>query len=143
MTVSKSISEWLNGYAMKAVKVSTDQVGEGADSLGIFKSPNRETEEYNDNSYKISEHYQLFVVREGQEQRDREDNDEWLENFAYWVDDCQYNQDFPKLDNNRECTDIELSGTPYMFEAKENNTALYQISLKITYIRTREVNGAW
>ena len=73
MTVSKSISEWLKGYAMKAVKVSTDQVGEGADSLGIFKSPNRETEEYNDNSYKISEHYQLFVVREGQEQRDRED----------------------------------------------------------------------
>ena len=63
---------------MKAVKFSTDQVGEGADSLGIFKSPNRETEEYNDNSYKISEHYQLFVVREGQEQRDREDNDEWL-----------------------------------------------------------------
>lgn len=143
MTVSKSIVEWLKGYDMKAVKVNTDQVGEGADSLGIFKSPNRDREEYNDNSYLITEYYQLFVVREGQDNRDREDNDEWLEKFAYWVDDCQYEQKFPELDDNRKCADIELAGTPYMFEAKEDNTNLYQISLKITYSRERKVNEEW
>lgn len=123
---------------MKAVKVDTDQVGEGADSLGLFKSPNRERKEYNDNSYLITEYYQLYVVREGQDNRDREDNDEWLEKFAYWVDDCQYEQKFPKLDDDRRCTDIELAGTPYMFETKEDNTNLYQISLKITYLRERK-----
>lgn len=143
MTIGKAITKWLEGYDMRTVKVSTDQVGEGADSLGIFKSPNRETAKYNDSSYQITEYFQLFVVRDGQEPREREENDEWLENFAYWVDDCQYAGKFPELDNYRRCTDIELSGTPYMFEAKENNTALYQISLKITYIREREAEDEW
>lgn len=137
MTVSRSIAEWLKGYDMTAVKVDTDQVGEGADSLGIFKSPNREVLEYNDASYQIAEYYQLFVVRDGQERRDREDNDEWLENFAYWVDDARYQGNLPQLDRDRQCTDLELAGTPYMFEARENNTALYQVSLKITYVRER------
>lgn len=143
MTVSKAIAKWLEGYEMKPVKVSTDQVGEGADSIGIFKSPNREKREYNDESYQITEYYQLFVVREGQENREREENDEWLENFAYWVDDCQYKQNFPELDQNRECQDIWISSTPYMFEARENNTALYQISLGIQYLRRREVKEEW
>lgn len=143
MTISKSITEWLKGYGMKAVRVDTDQVGEGADSLGIFKSPNRDVTGYNNASYQLTEYYQLFVVRENQENIDREDNDEWLENFAYWVDDCQYKGIFPKLDNSRICDGILLSGTPYMFETKENNTAVYQISLKITYRREREGNDIW
>lgn len=137
MTVSRSIAEWLKGYDMTAVKVDTDQVGEGADSLGIFKSPNRETTELIDGSYQITEYYQLFVMRDHQEQREREDNDEWLENFAYWVDDARYQGNLPQLDRDRQCTDLELAGTPYMFEARENNTALYQVSLKITYARER------
>lgn len=143
MTVSKAITEWLKCYDMTAVVIDTDQVGDGADSLGIFKSPNRDVKLYNDCSYQISEHYHLFVVRDGHEPRDRAENDEWLENFAYWVDDRQYSGDFPELDNRRKCTDIELAGTPYMFETRENNTAVYQISLKITYLREREVSGEW
>lgn len=138
MTVSRSIAQWLEGYGMKAVKIDTDQVGEGADSLGIFKSPEREVTDYNDSSYRIKEYYQLFAVRDGQEKQEREENDEWLENFAYWVDDCRYHGDFPKLDTNRKCTDIELTGTPYMFETKENNAAIYQVSLAVTYSRERE-----
>ena len=138
MTVSKAIAKWLEGYEMKPVKVSIDQVGAGADSLGMFKSPNREVVNHNDSSYKITEYYELFVVRESQENKDREDNDEWLENFTYWADDCRYGRMYPQLDKNRRCLDIWLSGTPYMFEAKENNTALYQISLGITYLRERE-----
>lgn len=143
MTVSKSITNWLKKYDMKAVRIDTDQVGEGADSLGIFKSPNREVEKHNDLSYQITEYCQLFVVRDQQERRDREDNDEWLENFAYWVDDQQYKGDFPELDNKRTCIDISLAGTPYMLETREGNTAVYQISLKITYLREREGVNEW
>lgn len=143
MTVSKAITEWLKGYDMRAVRVDTDQVGEGTDSLGIFKSPTRERTDFLESSYQITEWYQLFVVRDGQENCDREDNDEWLENFAYWVDDCQDTKKLPKLDNHRTCEDIELAGTPYMFEAKENNTVLYQVTLKITYTREREVEDEW
>lgn len=124
---------------MIPVKVNVDLVGAVADSLGIFKSPNREVTNHNDSSYKITEYYDLFVVRESQENADREDNDRWLENFAYWVDDCSYTENYPKLDENRKCCNIWLSGTPYMFEAKEDNTSLYQISLGITYARERKV----
>ena len=81
MTVSKAITEWLKGYDMCVVRVDTDQVGEGTDSLGIFKSPTRERTDFLESSYQITEWYQLLVVREGQENRDREDNDEWLENL--------------------------------------------------------------
>ena len=52
-------------------------------------------------------------------------------------------KELPKLDNHRTCEDIELAGTPYMFEAKENNTVLYQVTLKITYTREREVEDEW
>lgn len=143
MTVSKAIVKWLAGYGVKPIKISTDQVGEGADSLGLFKSPNRETENFNDAAYRITEYYQLYVIRDGQEDRDRCDNDEWLENFAYWVDDCGCSGNLPVLNNNRTCEMIALSGTPYMMEARENSTALYQMSLKITYRREREEAKEW
>ena len=89
MTVSKAITEWLKGYDMRAVRVDTDQVGEGTDSLGIFKSPTRERTDFLESSYQITEWYQLFVVRDGQENCDREDNDEWLENFASTQRNCR------------------------------------------------------
>lgn len=143
MTVSKAITEWLKGYDMCVVRVDTDQVGEGTDSLGIFKSPTRERTDFLGSSYQITEWYQLLVTRDGQENRDREDYDEWLENFAYWVDDCQYAKKLPQLDNHRTCDDIELTGAPYMFETRADNTVIYQISLKITYTREREVEDEW
>ena len=143
MTISKAVANWLKEYDMKPVRIDPDQVGYGADSLGIFKSPNREVKEHQDESYQITEYLQLFVVRDSQEVRDREESDEWLENFTYWVDDKRYSGDFPDLDAHRKVLDIWMSGTPYMMEAREDNTSVYQLSLGIKYLREREVEEKW
>ncbi|MGO5053644.1 hypothetical protein ACTQ6A_14250 [Lachnospiraceae bacterium LCP25S3_G4] len=142
MTVSQSIADWLKKYNLDIVKVDVDSVGASSDSFGLFKTPDRTRKEYIcDDSYELTETY-IFYARQGsQTQGERLGNDEWWENFTYWVDDCNVDGILPIMDNNRECLEISVSGNPYVFETADNaSESLYQASIQIHYIRKIERN---
>lgn len=136
MTISKAITEWLKGY--EDIKVDTNHIQDGSDKYGLFKSPARDIQNYTDGSYEVTEYYNFMAKQDSTSDYDRRDADEWLEELTYWVDDYPYNYEYPDIGGNRKIILIELTGCPYPMEA-DANEALFQMALKITYSREREV----
>ena len=138
MTISKYISDFISNY-LEGVIVSTNHLEDGTNKYGLFKSPARETREYVDGSYEITEHYQFFAKQDGVSEVDRKDSDEFLEELVYWMDDYSHEYGYPEIDGGREVTNISVTGSPYSLDVENNNEVVYQIMLNITYTRNREV----
>jgi len=62
-------------------------------------------------------------------------NDEFWEDFVYYVDDSFTNGTFPTMDKGRTCTNIELVVYPYVFATETDQTNTYNCSIAITYSR--------
>ena len=135
MTVSEAIVTWLRQY--QDIAIETNHIKDGSDKYGLFKSPNRDTRPFTDGSYEIAEYYQFLAKQNSTSDYDRKDADEWLEMLTYWVDDYPYEHEYPTIDGNRRIQSIELTGCPYPMDTDDHET-LYQMSLKITYLRERE-----
>ncbi|MBO5372465.1 MAG: hypothetical protein J6A75_07075 [Lachnospiraceae bacterium] len=135
MTISAYIADLLKNY--KSMEIDTNHVSEGSDKYGLFKSPGRNTKEFTDGSYEITEFYQFTARQSTNSKSERKEADEWLEDLTYWADDFPYNYEFPSIDKNRRVTGFSITGSPYPMEADDNDT-MYEISLSITYTRERE-----
>ncbi|MFT3982278.1 MAG: hypothetical protein QM697_00110 [Lachnospiraceae bacterium] len=135
MTVSEVIVTWLRQY--QDVIIETNHISDGSDKYGLIKSPNRDIKSFMDGSYEITEYYQFLAKQNGTSDYDRKDIDEWLEVLTYWVDDYPYEYEYPAIDTSRRIQSIVLTGCPYPMNA-DDQEILYQMSLKITYLRKRE-----
>lgn len=135
MTISQAIVQWLKGY--ENLKIDTNHIQDGADKYGLFKSPSRDTKNFIDTEYEITEYYQFLAKQSFLSDSERKEADEWLEELTYWADDYAYNYEYPELDKGRKIEKIEITGNPYPMET-DDKEALYQISLLITYLRERE-----
>lgn len=135
MTISEYIANLLKNYT--EMEIDTNHMMEGSDKYGLFKSPSRDIELFNDTSYQITEYYQFLARQTGVSNEERKEADEWLEDLTYWVDDFTYNYSFPDIDKNRKITSLSITGSPYPMTA-DDKEAMYQILLSITYTRERE-----
>jgi hypothetical protein len=134
-TISEAIVTFIKNY--QSIEIDTSHIRDGSDTYGLFKSPNRDVKLFNDYTQEITEYYQFMAKQSSVSNADRKTADEWLEDLTYWVDDYSLNYVYPTLTDNRNITNIELTGCPYPMESTEDET-LYQMSLKITYMRERE-----
>lgn len=135
MTISAYIVNLLKNY--DGIEIDTNHMAEGSDQYGLFKSPSRDTKEFNDGTYQITEYYQFLARQSGVSKSERKEADEWLEDLAYWIDDFPFSYSFPPLDKKRNVIGLSITGSPYPMEAGDKD-ALYQILLSITYTRERE-----
>ncbi len=136
MTISEYITKLLNQY--DGIKIDTNHVSDGSDKYGLFKSPSRNINNFNDGSYQITEYYQFLARQHSVSASERKEADEWLEDLTYWVDDLVLDGNLPKIDKDRVIDNVSITGCPYPMETK-NNDSLFQMSLSITYTREREV----
>jgi hypothetical protein len=134
-TISEAIVTFIKNY--QSIEIDTSHIRDGSDTYGLFKSPNRDVKLFNDYTQEITEYYQFMAKQSSVSNADRKTADEWLEDLTYWVDDYSLSYVYPTLTDNRNITNIELTGCPYPMESTEDET-LYQMSLKITYMRERE-----
>lgn len=135
MTVSAYIVSLLSKY--EGIEIDTNHVSDGSDKYGLFKSPNRDIQDFTDGSYQITEYYQFLARQHTNSKSERKESDEWLEELTYWVDDLALGDNLPDIDKGRRVMGVAITGCPYPMEANNNDT-MYQMSLSITYIRERE-----
>lgn len=135
MTISAYIVGLLKNY--EGIQIDMNHMPDGSDKYGLFKSPGRNIKDFTDGSYEITEFYQFNARQTSLSSIERKENDEWLEDLAYWADDLPYNYNFPKIDKNRTVTGFSITGNPYPMAADDRET-MYEMSLSITYIRERE-----
>lgn len=132
MTISEYITKFIALY--KNIKIDTNHVEEGSDKYGLYRTAARSREKHIDGSSTITEHYTFLASQASMSEVERKEDDEWLEELAYWADDFNLWQDYPEIDGNRKVTDITITGNPSPME-DNNNGILYQVSLSITYER--------
>lgn len=132
MTISKYISDFFKLY--ENIKIDTNHVEDGSDKYGLFKSPSRDFQRRVDGSSEISEYYQFYAFQKSFSESERKEDDEWLEELTYWIDDFPNEYEYPELDGNRIVIDISATGSPTPMSDSDNGI-LYQITLKITYER--------
>jgi hypothetical protein len=135
MTISESIIEWLEGYNLKVLDVETEQLEAVSEAYGFFKQPERNIEYFIDGSQKITEYYTFLTKQDSNLNIQRVSNGEFLESLEEWVEDKNFNEDFPTLTNGI-VTDIAIANSFYVQEQNEE-TAVYQLSLEIIYIKER------
>lgn len=130
MTVSTYISRIIQEYAGVDVLAT---YGEGkSDENGLTKLKGREITEFNDSSCEIIEQYQLFVKQKSQEEVKK--NDQWLEDFLYWIDDYPKVYGLKEIDSSREVVALNVDGVPYALET-ESQEMVYELSVSVKYRR--------
>lgn len=135
MTISKYIADFLKLY--ETIEITTNHLAEGADKYGLFRSPARRVVHTIDGSMLVTESFTFYAAQRSISETERKEDDEWLEDLMYWVDDYGYTYDYPEIDKLRTVREITVTGTPSQF-SDDNNGIIYQITLSITY--EREVN---
>lgn len=133
-TVSEALKAWLKTCPIASVvDVDTDRLEAQAEACGIYKQANRVVVDYVDGSKLITEYY-YFLTRQATDlESDRVGNQEFLENLEHWIDD---QNEIGALPNYDGVETVEITNGFYMQESEEDE-AVYQVSLGITYLRER------
>jgi len=137
MTVSESIKEWLSGYDGADIsEIATDFIEGDNGSFSIFKSPNTIEVEYIDGSKLVSEYYQFFARQSTIEENERIDNQQFLCDLEDWVSENDFEERYPTLPKGMTCTEVAVSNSETII-SQEDDSAIYQITIMIQYLKER------
>lgn len=140
MTVSECIKEWLSAYPdVDISEMATDFIEGDTGSFAIYKSPNRNVDRYNDGSCLVTEYYQFFARQSTMMDSERIGNQQLLADLEAWVEDKDWNEDYPDLSQagSLECQEISVSGSATIMSQEDDN-AIYQITIAVKYLKERE-----
>lgn len=130
VTKSEKIKTWLTGCGFIQIDdVDTDRLEEGDDRVGVYKQAQRDVTEFVDGSRVVNEYYYFLVRKSAQLEHDRANSNLFMTSLEDWIEE----QD--RLGNRPEVNGIEsvfIANGYYMIDI-ENDDAVYQISIGITY----------
>lgn len=137
-SISSALISWISGYSgiASTESVSTDQVGDEATSLGMFKAPGRNETVFTDGSRDVTAHYIFRTRRDATQDDMRVDNQEWLEALETWVREQNLAGSWPSLSGGRICYSVGVSDSSYLLTATEAEI-VYQIGFEITYFEPK------
>lgn len=138
MTVSESIIEWLHGFSGLDVAevIETELLGGSVGANALSKSPTNVVKTFADGSQCRTEYYSFYAKKSSQLNDERISNDKFFEELESWIDDCDYNENYPILDKKRVCEEISVSGSYYLFENDEHE-GIYMLTIQIEYRKER------
>ena len=134
MTVSKALIAWLYGFGSISVdeSIDTDTLAANAAAYGLYKTPQTVIVPFIADGRDVTAYYTLCVRQRANQERKRQDNQEWLEGLEQWVRAQNRAQNFPEMGDNRECYGVGIANTFTMQDA-ENEESVYQMTLSISY----------
>ncbi|MGX8833965.1 hypothetical protein ACWG0P_07100 [Amedibacillus sp. YH-ame6] len=138
MTISESIIEWLRGFSGLDVAevIETELLGGSIGENVLSKSPTNIVNMFADGSQRRTEYYSFYAKKSSQLNDERITNDKFFEELESWIDDCNYNENYPTLDKKRVCEEVTVSGSYYLFENNEHES-IYMLTIQIQYRKER------
>ncbi len=140
MTVSECIKTWLNEYGMDFSTISTDFVETDVGSYAMFKSPKREVTQFIDGTTtEVKEYYQFFARRSTSEDAARVESAQVLADLENWIELQNEIENLPDLSGvgKLRCEELSIEES-YALTKQEESSAVYQITIAITYLKERE-----
>lgn len=119
-----------------AIKVNVNYLEPNTDTYSIEEVPIEPILKKYVNGDSIRQYAFIFTSREpyGIDVLQNIDNSGFYERFADWIENQNYNEIFPLLDNGLEPLEIKVTSTGYAF-AVTDDTAQFQIQLRLKYFK--------
>lgn len=119
-----------------AIKVNVNYLEPNTDTYSIEEVPIEPILKKYVNGDSIRQYAFIFTSREpyGIDVLQNIDNSGFYERFADWIENQNYNEIFPLLDNGLEPLEIKVTSTGYAFAITED-TAQFQIQLRLKYFK--------
>lgn len=136
MSRTSGVVDWLSTcpFLDKVEAIDVNQLSPELEALGVYKQPTRTVTELIDGSAIINEIYYLLFRQPAQLAQERLSSEEYLEKIEGWIEDQNWVENFPQIGS--AVHDVEVVNTFYMMD-RGDNEAVYQLSIAITYERTR------
>lgn len=131
MTISESIIKWLKTF--KKEKIETDALKSVTASYGLFKLPQINVKKDILGNEKRTEYYTFRVRLNSKLEPERVDNQKFMEELTEWISNQNAIRNYPVLKNGK-CEEISVT-TPFFVEKTENDTAIYQMTISIVYMK--------
>jgi hypothetical protein len=128
-SIIQGLSDWLEDCpVVDVVDVLQTEMSEE----GLYKQPTIETVKYIDGSEKRTEHWYVLFMRSSKLRKHRVSDAEVLEQFEGWIATQDLAENYPDI--GHEVLEIGSSDGYYMSE-RDNDVAVYQATITLTYIR--------
>lgn len=105
-------------------------------AYSLYKTPERSEIEFQDGSRQITEYYNLFARKPTQEDDVRIENNASLDEFSEWIEEKELEEDYPELPEGMTALEIGISDSASI-TSQEDTSAIYQITIKLTYLKER------
>jgi hypothetical protein len=130
VTNSEKIKTWLKRCDLVVVEdVDTDRLEAQVESIGIYKQAQRDVTEFVDGSKVVSEYYYFLTRRNAQLETERINSQAFLAMIEDWVEEQDRIGNLPDVEGIES---VFIANGYYMIDI-ENDDAVYQISIGITY----------
>ena len=139
MTVSECLKEWLGDFTeLDFSEMLTDFIAAPEGCFSLFKSPNKNTTNFNDGSQQITEYYQFFARKSSQMDEQRVENQQIIADLEEFINAKDALEDYPDLSKvgNLTCTEICVTNSGTITSQTESD-AIYQITISIQYLKER------
>jgi len=122
-----------------AIRVNVNYLDSDADTYSIEEVPVNPIVKKYVNGDTVRQYDFVFTSREpySSEELQNIDNSGFYEKFANEIEDKNDSEVFPTLDSGLEALEIKVTTTGYAFAISED-TAQYQIQLKLKYLKRKE-----
>lgn len=119
-----------------AIRININYLEPNTDTYSIEEVPIEPILKRYINGDSIRQYAFIFTSREpyGIDVLQNIDNSGFYERFADWIENQNYNEIFPLLDNGLEPLEIKVTSTGYAF-AVTDDTAQFQIQLRLKYFK--------
>lgn len=140
--IIESIRNFIRTYPPLADgEIGVDFLKESAESYSVDAIPTKEiVKQYIDGS-SIRQFIFVFATRSyyGSEIRQQLDNLGFFEDFTKWIEQCNKNGVFPKLEDGCEVQKLEVTTSGYVFSEGEDY-ARYQTQCRMEYFKPAAIN---
>lgn len=136
MSLLKSLQDYLcefDGMDMRPVsEIVTDSVDEISSGYALAPTGNStiKTDILGNRTYQNS--YVFYAKEPAADEIDRQDTHDFLESFCDWLDERNFNQDFPVMPDRYEAKEIQVSNA-ILYDIYEDGTGLYQVQIQFIF----------
>jgi len=132
MSVIKSLQDYFNEY--EGIEILTDRTEE-SESIALFPTGNpSHTEDTIGNKY-YTRSYQMLFKKPAFEEKTRQANYTWLEDFCDWMEQQVDDEKYPDLGNSIRITEFSISNLLLWDADPAFKLAVYSVQINITYIK--------
>ena len=140
MSIITGLIDWIKTCPLVVAAaykdIYIDLAARDPDNMSVAASHDGVVKRYFDGSCLVAQDYVLFIKQSSDENQGRLEHNEFLEGFATWVWQQNYNRTFPEIGTDKTLLNVQTANGMF-YEIDQDGTGVYQVQIKMNYIRKR------